>query len=44
MVMVFCVVNDHVNNFDPAMKGTTGTNKEVVTVEYLQDVGFELFE
>ena len=44
MVVVLGVVDDHVDDLDPAVEGPARTDKEVVPVEDLQDVGFELFE
>jgi hypothetical protein len=42
-VVVFVVIYNHIDNLHPAMEGPARTYEEVIFVEYLQNVAFELF-
>lgn len=44
MIVILIVINDHVDDAYPTVEGAAGADEEVVTVEDLEDVGFELFE
>jgi hypothetical protein len=43
VVVVFGVVDDHIDDLDPAVESAAGTNEEVILVEHLEDVSLELF-
>lgn len=36
--MLFVVINDHINNLDPAMESPTGADEEIIFIENLQYV------
>ena len=42
-IMIFVIVNDHVNNFDPTMQSLWWTDKKIILIEDIKDIMFELF-
>ena len=44
MVMIFCIIDNHVNDLDPTMKGAARTYKKVIPIKHLQYIRLKLFE
>ena len=38
--MIFVIVNKKINNFSPILKSFTRTNKEILFVEYVENLCF----
>lgn len=41
--MIFVVVDEEIDDFGPVLKGFAGADEEILFVEYVKDLVFELF-
>lgn len=44
MIMVLVIIDDHIDNFDPAMQSSTWTNEEIILVKDLKNIIFKLLQ
>ena len=41
--MIFIIIDDHIDNFNPAMQSLTRTDKKIIFIKNIQNIIFQLF-